>query len=86
LNRNPCDFYPSVWRDFFLHHPGTAASSKQQVELYPSLLYQHKLLSVLTCFFKEICGRHTLIWEYVLSLSAVLEISKSRRLSVSGCF
>jgi hypothetical protein len=75
-----------VWGDFFLHRPGTAASSQQQVELYTSLLYQHKLLSVLTLFFKEIWGRHTLIWEYVLSLSAVLEISKSRKLSVSGCF
>uniref|UniRef100_A0ACD5YYU5 Uncharacterized protein n=1 Tax=Avena sativa TaxID=4498 RepID=A0ACD5YYU5_AVESA len=31
LNRNPCDFYASVWGDFFLHHcSGSAASSQEQ--------------------------------------------------------
>uniref|UniRef100_A0ACD5WTI5 Uncharacterized protein n=1 Tax=Avena sativa TaxID=4498 RepID=A0ACD5WTI5_AVESA len=30
LNRNPCDFYASVWGDFFLHHSGSAASSHEQ--------------------------------------------------------
>lgn len=33
LNMNPCDFYASVWGDFFLHHPRSAASSQQQTRM-----------------------------------------------------
>uniref|UniRef100_A0A0D9VFP6 Uncharacterized protein n=1 Tax=Leersia perrieri TaxID=77586 RepID=A0A0D9VFP6_9ORYZ len=31
LSKNPCDFHPSIWGDFFLHHSSPAASSEQQV-------------------------------------------------------
>ena len=31
LGKNPCNFQPSIWGDFFLHYYDTAASSKQQV-------------------------------------------------------
>ncbi|KAG2650748.1 alpha-terpineol synthase, chloroplastic-like [Panicum virgatum] len=30
LGKNPCNFQPSIWGDFFLHYYDTAASSKQQ--------------------------------------------------------
>uniref|UniRef100_A0A0D9VFT8 Uncharacterized protein n=1 Tax=Leersia perrieri TaxID=77586 RepID=A0A0D9VFT8_9ORYZ len=30
LSKNPCDFHPSIWGDFFLHHSSPAASSEQQ--------------------------------------------------------
>ena len=32
LGKNPCNFHPSIWGDFFLHYyDAAAASSKQQV-------------------------------------------------------
>ncbi|XP_062201543.1 alpha-terpineol synthase, chloroplastic-like isoform X3 [Phragmites australis] len=30
LGKNPCNFHPSIWGDFFLHYSNPAASSEQQ--------------------------------------------------------
>ncbi|XP_052144571.1 alpha-terpineol synthase, chloroplastic-like [Oryza glaberrima] len=32
LNKNPCNFHPSIWGDFFLYHSSTTAASYQQQE------------------------------------------------------
>ena len=39
LGKNPCNFHPSIWGDFFLHYYDAAASSKQQVHRLSYLLY-----------------------------------------------
>jgi hypothetical protein len=70
LNMNPCDFYASVWGDFFLHHPRSAASSQQQVEQYPSL-YQHTLYAFSSyLLFQGNMGRAYLDVGYTLPLSS----------------
>jgi hypothetical protein len=94
LNRNPCDFYASVWGDFFLHHPGSAASSQQQVEQHPSLVYDFSsYLSSkygeayldMGILFLEIWGRDIFIWNAYLDMG-VPEMSKSSRHSISAYF